>query len=269
LYIWGNTRHDGSPANVVSKCPDYKQLNRDYFLAARPGYTPYTYPHPAQGVAVSPDITRDLAMHLTFDEDTERIVQDATGNNHAGTLGAGATWGTAKMGAKAVELDGTPQGIVTVPSLVGSPAAVTLAAWIKPAAFPTPNADILTIGDYVILRVSAAFVRGSYYNQSGSDVGWTPALFPVALATTAWHHVAYTVEPGAQRLYLNGVQVASSDNTAAIRYADKGSQTILGGHGFGAETFRFQGTIDEARVYTRALSSTDVAALAAYQPAVQ
>jgi hypothetical protein len=41
-----------SPNNIVKKyptdaaCASYLQLNRDYFYAARPSYTPYTYPHP-------------------------------------------------------------------------------------------------------------------------------------------------------------------------------------------------------------------------------
>lgn len=54
VYIWGNTRtatvglSDYFPTQCTN--PDhtsnYFVLNRDYFTAAKPGYTPYTYPHP-------------------------------------------------------------------------------------------------------------------------------------------------------------------------------------------------------------------------------
>jgi len=48
LYIWNN-RHDGEIASVstwkeISK--DLIRERRDYFLFPKPGYTPYSYPHP-------------------------------------------------------------------------------------------------------------------------------------------------------------------------------------------------------------------------------
>jgi len=60
VYIWGNSR---SPLNIgisdygAGECtnPDtsanYLELNRDYFngTTARPGWSPYTYPHPLRG----------------------------------------------------------------------------------------------------------------------------------------------------------------------------------------------------------------------------
>jgi hypothetical protein len=49
LYIWNNSyRHnDGRFENGIdNECPGSIQLNRDYFLNAKPGYRPYPYPHP-------------------------------------------------------------------------------------------------------------------------------------------------------------------------------------------------------------------------------
>jgi hypothetical protein len=49
LYIWNNTNTsaNGYTTNGIdNNCPASIGLNRDYFLAPRPGYTPYTYPHP-------------------------------------------------------------------------------------------------------------------------------------------------------------------------------------------------------------------------------
>ena len=43
LFVWENTQADGTPAGIVSTCP---QAGRDYHLRPRPDYTPYRYPHP-------------------------------------------------------------------------------------------------------------------------------------------------------------------------------------------------------------------------------
>jgi hypothetical protein len=49
LYIWQNQTHDKpgfSKKGIANECPSSIKLNRDYFMAPRPGYVPYTYPHP-------------------------------------------------------------------------------------------------------------------------------------------------------------------------------------------------------------------------------
>lgn len=45
-YIWNNTLLEGGAAPIFVVCPGMVQLGRDYFTTPRPGYTPYTYPHP-------------------------------------------------------------------------------------------------------------------------------------------------------------------------------------------------------------------------------
>jgi hypothetical protein len=44
LYIWNNS--DTAGGTINNNCPSSIQQNRDYFLSARPGYSPYAYPHP-------------------------------------------------------------------------------------------------------------------------------------------------------------------------------------------------------------------------------
>ena len=195
---------------------------------------PYTF-----GPAAQPDFTSNLTMHLTFDEGTLTTAEDSTANNHDGTLGSGATWGPAKMGASAVVLDGTTNGVVTVTGELGTPAAVTLAAWVKASAFPTPTADLISIGDSVILRITSTAVRGDYY----TGATWSNMSATRMLGTTDWHHLALVVQAGTQQLYLDGAPVASESNGAPIVYTGVGSNTILGGHGNGDTTnFRFQGS---------------------------
>jgi hypothetical protein len=49
LYIWNNANNssNGYTTNGIDNtCPSSIGLNRDYFLNAKPGYTPFAYPHP-------------------------------------------------------------------------------------------------------------------------------------------------------------------------------------------------------------------------------
>ncbi len=49
-YVWNND----TSMPVGSQTPAMVQVNRDYYLSARPGYVPYTYPHPlAAGIGMS------------------------------------------------------------------------------------------------------------------------------------------------------------------------------------------------------------------------
>jgi len=44
-YVWNN-KINGAVSNAVSHVPAVVALNRDLYNQARPGYTPYVYPHP-------------------------------------------------------------------------------------------------------------------------------------------------------------------------------------------------------------------------------
>jgi hypothetical protein len=46
-YVWNNTAND-TTFNIVAD-PGQVEANRDFFTSAKPGYTPYQYPHPLSG----------------------------------------------------------------------------------------------------------------------------------------------------------------------------------------------------------------------------
>ena len=46
LYVSGNSTSDGAPITNISVWDYNLEENRDYYLYEKPGYTPYTYPHP-------------------------------------------------------------------------------------------------------------------------------------------------------------------------------------------------------------------------------
>jgi hypothetical protein len=76
------------------------------------------------------------------------------------------------------------------------------------------------------------------------------------LASTAWMHVAATSAGGIMRLYINGVQ-ESGDVGGPVIMATNSLALGIGAQSDG--TVLFQGQIDEARVYNRALSAAEIA----------
>ena len=142
------------------------------------------------------------------------------------------------------------------------PPAATLTALVNIDGFPTTGGEVLSMGNYLALRVSATDVRGFYYTGAAGSA----TIASVALGTTDWAHLAYTAtarEPEALHQRHAG-RLHHQRGAAGVDRADRRTNTIIGGHGGGLTTQRYQGIIDDARVYSRVLSPTDIAALALF-----
>jgi hypothetical protein len=65
LYVWDNT-DDGQPVEVRIRTGDecLFQEGRDFFYYAKPGYVPFTYPHPLLIDSAQPLAPRNLRLAL-------------------------------------------------------------------------------------------------------------------------------------------------------------------------------------------------------------
>ena len=45
IYAWNN-KLNGQTSNLATNAPAVVVVNRDFYNSAKPGYTPYAYPHP-------------------------------------------------------------------------------------------------------------------------------------------------------------------------------------------------------------------------------
>ena len=91
---------------------------------------------------------------------------------------------------------------------------------------------------------------------------------PIPLsAGTGWHHVAYVFDDtsNTQTLYIDGIAVATGNRTESITYSGQGSNTFIGQHG-NAASYNFDGKIDDARIYDRVLTASEIQSLA-FEPA--
>jgi hypothetical protein len=191
-----------------------------------------------------------------FNEASGSGVIDLSGGAFNGTFGAGvARVATGKFGG-ALSFSG---GTVTVPN---APAlqlttAMTLEAWVNPTSVGSDWRDVIhKARDNYYLMASGNGTAPVGGGTFGLDDTTTQAFGVVALPVGIWSHIATTYDGTAIRLYVNGALVASKPRTGPLRVSAS-SLTIGGDSVFGQ---RFQGMIDEVRVYSRALSTSEIAA---------
>ncbi|MCP4379361.1 MAG: LamG domain-containing protein, partial [bacterium] len=155
-----------------------------------------------------------------------------------------------------LSFDGTGDD-VEINGLMGSPTNATLAAWVNVDTGATQG-EVISIGNYVGLRVDEAGKGVQAFFWEGGN--WKETQSNEFIASTGWHHVAYTLDDTAniQTLYIDGIAVGTTSYTESIAYSGLGTNTFIGGHANGSINYFFDGKIDDARIYDRALTVTEV-----------
>lgn len=199
---------------------------------------------------------------LKFNETSGTTAADATGSNWNGTLVNGPLWAAGKSG-NAVDLDGTNDYVSLPVGVVASSATSTIAAWVNLDTVSTWT-RIFDFGSgtstYMFLtpKNGSGKIRFAIKNNGSSEqiIEGTSAL-----ATGGWHHIAVTLNDTTGTLYVDGVQVGQ--NTAmTLKPSDMGptTQNWIGRSQF-ADPY-LNGRVDDFRIYTGALTASEIAALA-------
>ena len=195
-------------------------------------------------------------------DDSGTTATDASGYGNDGTLSAtGATWQSAAPSAidftdaGSVLLNGSA-GYVTLgtSSLPSNGSAQTISLWLNPAN-TTQNGDMIALlngfSSAIQVKINAGNI-GAYSWGGGTLISTT------APSANAWHHLAYVYDgAGHQTLYLDG----TSKTATVTNQSGSASLAYLGTYGPTNEMFN--GSLDEVRVYNRALSAAEIAVLAA------
>jgi hypothetical protein len=136
---------------------------------------------------------------------------------------------------------------------------MTLEAWVNPTALGTVWRTVLIKEQPPGKLAYALYANGDLAHPSAHvyvPTGEAISKGTAGLMLNAWAHLAATYDGANLRLYVNGVQVASSAVTGAI--ATTSGPLRIGGNTIWSEWFK--GTIDDVRVYNRALSAAEVQA---------
>lgn len=196
-----------------------------------------------------------LVAAYGFEEGTGSTTVDNTGRGHTGTI-AGAAWTSAGRSGRGLQFNGVSDRVTVADAAdLDLTLGATLEAWVLPT-----TADSWRT---VVLKEAVGELAYALYS---SDDSTRPAMMTrttattssaggnVRLTTNTWSHLAGTYDGATMRLYVNGVQVGVRGLTGGINATS--SPLMIGGNNVWGEFFA--GTIDDLRIYNRALSPAEI-----------
>jgi hypothetical protein len=261
LRIGGNASFAGEfYAGLID---DVRVYNRALGASEIAGDMGASAPPPPPPPPPPPAGAAGLVLSLDFDEASGNAA-DGSGSGNAGTV-LGATR-VAGMRGNALQFDGVDDWVTVADAAsLDLTSGMTLQAWVKPGA--------MTGWETVLLKERGAgdFAYGLYAHDGGAQPGGAPVPSgnvraggghqtlrgSSELPPGVWTHVATTYDGVNQRLFINGVEVASRPQSGLI--AVSGGALRIGGNGSFAGEF-FEGALDEVRIYNRALTAAEIQA---------
>ena len=245
-----------SPDAVVVSAGQSAQVNA--------GQAPLTRPLQAGW-----DVMRGLVGYWPLDEGAGAVVHDASGHGHH-SRSLTAAWATGHSGS-ALTFTGQFGGewVDLGPQDLGTPAGVTVAAWVKTSTlrFGTVFSGDFTVG-------SGASTQGIPESElPGADdaAGYVNFLTnrptgrldsPQRITDDRWHHLTWTWEAdGWRRIWIDGVQAAARQDAFERERRWNAWHWAIGA-GSDRLVWNFAGTIDEVRLYDRALGANEISRLA-------
>jgi hypothetical protein len=216
-----------------------------------------------------------LVAWWQLDETSGDEASDSSPGQQHGQLKGGPAWTRGYKGG-ALNFDGKDDYVAVTKAFynrTGIP-AMTVAAWIRTSS---PNYQVIISFDrneYWDLEINGTFAKNG-------QVGWSVMTNAgqINLASHAcvndgrWHHVAGVFDNGLATIYVDGLadgtkKTGSGFGSGNKRYgflgvgsnADKYDGTKLAGS-------YFAGDMDDVRIYSRALTSGEIAALSFFGPA--
>jgi beta-xylosidase len=211
------------------------------------------------------DLTTGLVLSYDLTQASGTTVTDSSGHGRDGTLAGGGTWTGSSL-----SLDGVDGHVKLPDNVMAGLSAITVSVDVKlDPTQATPyfvwglgNTDASGVGNGYL------FTTGNGYRTSIATGNWSTEQTVSSgsnLTRDVWSTLTYTLDAaGTATLYLDGNQVAQSTGVT-IRPGDIGAgQTTanyLGRSVYTADRY-LKGQVRSFRIYDRALSSGDVAALA-------
>ena len=183
-----------------------------------------------------------------FDGDT----LDSSGLDNHGTAGGNPTFVSGAVGSQALDFDGDDyvamDGVVDdIPS-----DDITMAAWIKTTA--AGEGDWFSMNPLGGNQFLLCILDGDILFWEG---GWQPSA-GVSVNDGTWHHVVATRENMYVSIYVDGIYQSSGSYTSGVSFGP-GDRWSIGQEWDGESPSDFYtGSVDDVRLYNRALSAGQV-----------
>lgn len=217
---------------------------------------------PAAGSAPSSSNLKDgLVLHFSFDRETKGAVRDESGRDNNGQRDGGrfVADGLFRGG---YEMGG--QDLVQVPSSASlCPQTLTISIWIRPAQ------DMGDEGRMIVSKGAnmSGYFLGCHPLENGHRTAfmlcgqtrgglYTYAKTKRTFKKDTWYHLVASYDGRNQRLYVNGELEDSTDRRGPVNHLATVPLTI--GMQVPPRIYGWAGTVDELRVYERALNEGEI-----------
>jgi len=203
-------------------------------------------------------LNNGLVCYIPFNNLAGTKVEDLTGNNNnivINSLGVNTSWSASPFSG-ALRVNGSVSNAVVV--TLAKPldcSSVSLCGWVY---FETSNtflvmAHVSTVEIYLGARTSGTPLA---WARVGTVVNGNADNFAGTVVANKWYHIAVTNSNNTLKMYVNGNIAGSFANPTPI--VATSSTLSYGGGGTGRS---LTGSFCEQRVYSRALSQTEVQVL--------
>ncbi len=208
-----------------------------------------------------------LAGYWPLDEGSGGIAYDDSGTNATGTwYGSTPYYTTGKIGPYAGSFNGANDYVnMGNPTALQSTNALTVSAWINPSVttswlrIVSNSWQSGSLGGVIDLSTGGSsnvfcFIK----TTSGSPSISSPSN---SISAGSWAHVVCEYSGSSLSLYINGVLVNQTLVGGTLSYSNGYPWAIGAEMGTSTPAEFFNGAIDDVRIYGRALSASEVAAM--------
>jgi len=213
-----------------------------------------------------------LVGYWNFNERNGTTAADNSGYGNDGTLYNGSTscgnppttgaecpqWIDGKYG-KALSFDGSNDYVNITNSTSLNPSKISIELWVKPNSLQNLK-GVISKGESGNNRWYVE-INNTQYNWFVNDEGtWYAVGTSLTITNDVWKHLVFTYNGSVMKAYLNGTDVSQSPSYGSYSSSLPSLPTVSGNlyiSSVGAAGY-FNGTIDEVRIYPRALIAEEV-----------
>ena len=197
-----------------------------------------------------------LVGYWNFDEGSGTIAHDSSNNGYDGTLVGGATWAEGRFGG-GIQLDGT-SGYVSIPNFTLTTDTITFVAWLNGwkggdwaplLSSRVVNACEMNFGDNATLHYT-------WNGDAAATWSWTGGP---TIPQDSWAMLAVTIDPDKAVAYVYTEAAGLTQTTNSIAHIVQTVGALQIGSSYSPRFIR--GIIDEAAIYDRALTETEILSL--------
>jgi hypothetical protein len=206
--------------------------------------------------------TEGLVLYLPFDEGQGEDTADLSGNGNDGTLENGAEWVDGYFG-KGVYLAEIPDHVEVPDSpTLDIEESLTLAIWANIEGLPDGSCALFMKATSYMLHTTTGGdgVKIDPLVFIGGNYGTWPTPVVVSGTMGEWHHYAATYDGTKYDLFVDGVLIDSYDRISGGSIDQDDNPLYIGrDNRAGCDQRNSPCTIDEAVVFSRALSESEMA----------